>query len=83
MNRTGLSISVSARRADVLPRSASGSSRVLRAVTSAYSAATKIALPRISAKIAAIRAASLMPTLHFDVAGGGARRPRSEPGRRY
>ena len=45
MNRTGSSISRSAVRAARFPRSARSSSRVRRAVTSAYSAATKIAFP--------------------------------------
>ena len=50
MNRTGSSIVSSAVRAARFPSSARSSSRVRRAVTSAYSAATKIALRSTSSE---------------------------------
>ncbi len=61
MNRTGSSISLSAVSAARLPPSARGSRRLRRAVTSAYSAATKIAFPSTSRRIATMRPSSLTP----------------------
>ena len=60
MKPTGFSIRASAACARRLPACASGSSRERRAVTSAYSAATKIAFPSTSSRITRIRSASLM-----------------------
>ncbi len=63
MNLTGWSIRSSAERARRLPASASGSRRLRRAVTSAYSAATKTAFPSTSRKIARMRRVSLTSPL--------------------
>ena len=60
MKRTGSSIRRSAVRAPRPPRSARSSSLLLRAVTSAYSAATKIAFARTSRKMITMRSGTLI-----------------------
>ena len=59
MNRTGSSISRSAVFAPRPPRAARSSSRLRRPVTSAYSAATKIAFPSTSRNTTTMRRAVL------------------------
>ena len=63
MKRTGSSISRSAVRAPRPPRSARSSSRLRRAVTSAYSAVTKIAFPSTRRKTMTMRRGVLTPPL--------------------
>ena len=76
MNRTGSSISLRAVWAGRLPPSARGSRRLRRAVTSAYSAATKIAFPSTSRRTAMTRKNSLTPGAPGDRYSTEVRRPR-------
>ena len=89
MNRAGFACRPSTRRADLLPSDASSCMRVRRAVTNAYSADTKNALPRTINTTASSSSAVVMPDWYSEarrssepqsISGFGAARMGQETG---